>query len=126
MIFYIISTPSMRIHWHLNFSAILSCNVYFYESNSQKSANLAARTRQSFHLKISQVTLKIHIYFWKFANTFLLLPRTIANLKLMLFWIFYKAPKNWFLTWSRKNNFFSFSKFLALKKSKKTSPLVHG
>ena len=55
--------------------------VYFYKSNSKKSANFTARTAK-FSLSKNTGTLKINILFLKFANTFLFLQRTIAKQKI--------------------------------------------
>ena len=45
----------------------------------QKSANSAAR--QCFHFQKITETLKINIFLWKFANTFLIHQRTLAKWK---------------------------------------------
>ena len=72
----------IRVEWYRNFSIFenghyAADQVYFFSPIKKNRANLAAHVRQSFHFQKITGTLKM--IFFKFANTFHLLQRTIAK-----------------------------------------------
>ena len=69
--------------------------VYFYQSNSKKSANLAACAAKFSHSKNDR-DLKMNIAFWKFANKFLLIQEQSLKIKFEIKFcsIFFFLSKN--------------------------------
>ena len=114
-----------RVEWFSTFfdRHFAAYQVHFYESNSQKSENLAMR--QSFHFPKITGT-------WKFAKYLSLLQRTIGKkrieLKIKTFLTFFWPKKwaHWFLTCSKDNIFFYFLLIFSFTKPKNTFLTVAG
>ena len=83
---------------------MLPDQVYFYESNSKKSANLAACVRQKFHFQKITGTLKI--IFWQIQSYYFFGPPKMGKLVFELV-----KGKLFFL------NFLSFFSFYTVRKA---------
>ena len=78
-----------RVEWFRTFFLFLKTGTmlrfqYTFMSPIPKNRRIWPCAQQSFHFKKITGTLTINIYFWKFANPFLLFQRKIANKKIKI------------------------------------------